>query len=61
MNSLCERFAPLMAETLHYAGAPEGLERPLSEAAERLVELAEREARAAVVLIWRILHASPRP
>lgn len=43
MNSLCERFAPLMAETLHYAGAPEGLERPLSEAAERLVELAERE------------------
>ena len=50
MNSLCERFAPLMAETLHYAGAPEGLERPLSEAAERLVEL-----------LWRIFHAAPRP
>ena len=43
MKNLCERFAPLMAETLHYASAPEGLERPLSEAAERLAELAERE------------------
>lgn len=43
MKNLCERFAPLMAETLHYAGAPEGLATPLSEAVERLVELAERE------------------
>ena len=43
MKNLCERFAPIMAETLHYAGAPEGLAAPLSEAAGRLVELAERE------------------
>lgn len=43
MKNLCERFAPIMAETLHYAGAPEGLAAPLSEATGRLVELAERE------------------
>lgn len=43
MKNLCERFAPIMAETLHYAGAPDGLAAPLSEAAGRLVELAERE------------------
>ena len=54
MDNLCERFAPLMAATLHYAGAPEGLEIPLSEVSERLVELSERE---------RALppHASGRP
>ncbi len=43
MKNLCERFAPIMAETLHYAGAPDGLAAPLSEASLRLVELAERE------------------
>ena len=36
MKNLCERFAPLMAETLHYTGAPEGLATPLSEAAGKL-------------------------
>ncbi|OUO93841.1 DotU family type IV/VI secretion system protein [Cloacibacillus sp. An23] len=46
MNGLCERFAPLMAETLHYAGAPEGLETPLAEANARIVELAGRERSA---------------
>ena len=43
MVDLRERFAPLMAETLCCAGSAEWLEKPLSEANSRLLELAERE------------------
>lgn len=43
MKDICERFAPLMAETLHYAGSQEGLEKPLEEVRARLFDLAEQE------------------
>lgn len=43
MRDICERFAPLMAETLHYAGSQEGLEKPLDEARARLLVLTEQE------------------
>lgn len=43
MIGLCERFEHFMAETLHYAGAPDGLTVPLADAETRLVELAEKE------------------
>ena len=38
-----DRFAPLMSEALHCAGAPEGLSLPLAEAQSRLARLADEE------------------
>lgn len=46
MDRLCERFAPLMAETLHFAGSPDGLSVSLNDANARLCALAEQERSA---------------
>lgn len=43
MRGFCARFAALMAETLHYAGVPAGLETPLNDVNTRLAALAEEE------------------
>ncbi len=43
MRGFCARFAALMAETLHYAGVPAGLETPLNDVNARLAALAEEE------------------
>ncbi len=40
---LHERFAPLMAAALHYAGSPEGLAMPLEDIQTRLLEQADEE------------------
>ena len=40
---LQERFAPLMAAALHYAGSSEGLAMPLEEIQKRLFERADEE------------------
>lgn len=44
---LIERFSPLMSETLHCSGSPEGLALPLEDIQSRLTALADQE-RAAV-------------
>ncbi|MCR5563002.1 MAG: DotU family type IV/VI secretion system protein [Desulfovibrio sp.] len=40
---LQERFAPLMAAALHYAGSPQGLATPLEDIQARLLEQADEE------------------
>ncbi|WP_455598977.1 DotU family type IV/VI secretion system protein [Cloacibacillus sp.] len=43
MKNLCERFTPLMAETLRCAGVPEEFGTPLADVNDRLVRLADQE------------------
>ena len=40
---LLERFAPLMAQTLHFAGTEEGLALPLEDIQSQLIALADEE------------------